>query len=171
MSLSVIGPMVSLVHAESGRGNPILHHRHIGPGQCFARDQILLIHTSSSLHFIANLKIYPKKRSKRFSQESAKEDLPMKSPILFVLAMSAIVPLAAQAQNTNNYTFTSFDVPFPNSSNTKAFEINGRGDIVGRFFDSGMNGNPRGFLRHNDGTFAPPIDAPTANTGTVLRGI
>lgn len=96
----------------------------------------------------------------------------MKSPMYLILAMSATMPFAAsaQAQNTNTYSIASFEVPFNGASNTKAFAINARGDIVGRFVDSGT-GYPRAFLRHSDGTYAPPIDVPVANTGTVARGI
>jgi len=94
----------------------------------------------------------------------------MKNLMLLMLAACATLPFAAPAHSQNTFSFTSFDVPFPNSSNTKAFQINARGDIVGRFVDSSM-GIPRGFHRYNDGTYAPPIDAPVANTGTVARGI
>lgn len=96
----------------------------------------------------------------------------MKKSILINAAICAITLLGhfAQAQNTVSYTFTSFDVPFPGASNTKAFAINPRGDVVGRYVDP-TAGHPRGFLRHQDGTFAPPIDVPVANTGTVPRGI
>ena len=89
----------------------------------------------------------------------------------FIAAICAIPPFAASARAQNTYTFTSFDIPFANASNTRAFDINARGDIVGRFFDSSMNGIPRGFHRYNDGTYALPIDAPVPNTGTVARGI
>src|SRR5689334_6484560 len=96
---------------------------------------------------------------------------PMKNAILTITALSTVALSACTliAQSTT-YTFTSFDVPFANASNTKAFEINARGDIVGRFVDTAM-GIPRGFHRYNDGTYAPPIDVPAANTGTVARGI
>lgn len=96
----------------------------------------------------------------------------MKRSNLLVLAVGGIAWLAmsAQAQNAVTYTPTALDVPFATGSNTKPFAINARGDIVGRFVDSSA-GYPRGFLRHSDGTFAPPIDVPVANTGTVLRGM
>jgi len=95
----------------------------------------------------------------------------MKNPMLFLLATGAMLPFAASAPAQMTYTLTSFEVPFSGASNSKAFEINARGDIVGRFFDSNMGGNPRGFLRHGDGTYAPPIDVPFPNSGTVARGI
>ena len=95
----------------------------------------------------------------------------MKKRIWLILATCATLPFAASVQAQSTYTFTSFNVPFANASNTRAFDINARGDIVGRFFDSSMNGIPRSFHRYNDGTYAPPIDAPVPNTGTVARGI
>ena len=97
----------------------------------------------------------------------------MNKAMLLILAVSGatLFSVSAGAQNLNTYTFTSFEVPFTGASNTKAFDINPRGDIVGRYFDSTTSGNPRGFLRHSDGSYAPPIDAPVPNTGTVARGI
>lgn len=94
----------------------------------------------------------------------------MKNAILTIAALSTVALSACTLIAQSTYTFTSFDVPFANASNTKAFEINARGDIVGRFVDSAM-GIPRGFHRYNDGTYAPPIDVPVTNTGTVARGI
>jgi len=97
----------------------------------------------------------------------------MKKSILLAMSLGAIVLFAhsAQAQDTVTFTFTSFDVPFSGASNTKAFAINPGGDVVGRYFDANFGGNPRGFLLYSDGTYAPPIDVPVANTGTVLRDI
>lgn len=97
----------------------------------------------------------------------------MMKPIPISLAVFAFTLLTnvAQAQNATNYTFTAFDVPFAGGSNTKAFDITPGGVIVGRFFDANFGGNPRGFLRNADGSFAPPIDVPVPNTGTVARGV
>ena len=92
-------------------------------------------------------------------------------PISAALCAFTLLTNLAQAQPTINYTFTAFDVPFAGGSNTKAFDITPGGDIVGRFFDANFGGNPRGFLRYRDGSFAPPIDVPVANTGTVARGV
>jgi hypothetical protein len=57
-------------------------------------------------------------------------------------------------------------VPLPNATDTKAWSINARGDIVGRYFVNGVG--PHGFLRYGSGTFVT-IDIPGVN-GTVLRG-
>jgi len=97
----------------------------------------------------------------------------MKKSILLAMTLGAIVLFthSAQAQDTVTFTFTSLDVPFSGASNTKAFAINPGGDIVGRYFDANFGGNPRGFLLYSNGTYAPPIDVPVANTGTVLRDI
>jgi hypothetical protein len=97
----------------------------------------------------------------------------MMKPIPISLAVLAFTLLTnvAQAQNAISYAFTAFDVPFAGGSNTKAFDITPGGVIVGRFFDANFGGNPRGFLRYADGSFAPPIDVPVANTGTVARGV
>jgi hypothetical protein len=97
----------------------------------------------------------------------------MKRSILVSAAICALTLTthSTRAQDPVSYTFTSINVPFSGASNTKAFAINPAGDIVGRFFDGNEGGKPRGFLRHSDGTFAPPIDVPVANAGTVPRGI
>jgi hypothetical protein len=97
----------------------------------------------------------------------------MRKPILVsaVLCVFTLLTNGAQAQDAINYRFTAFDVPFAGGSNTKAFDITPGGDIVGRFFDANFGGNPRGFLRYRDGSFAPPIDVPVPNTGTVARGV
>jgi len=97
----------------------------------------------------------------------------MKKSILLAMSLGALVLVthSAQAQDTVTFNFTSFDVPFSGASNTKAFAVNPGGDIVGRYFDANFGGNPRGFLLYSDGTYAPPIDVPVANTGTVLRDI
>jgi len=92
-------------------------------------------------------------------------------PISLAVLVFTLLTNFAQAQNAINYTFTAFDVPFAGGSNTKAFDITPGGDIVGRFFDANFGGNPRGFLRYRDGSFAPPIDVPVPNTGTVARGV
>ena len=97
----------------------------------------------------------------------------MQSKLLAVFCFALLCPVG-YAQNTAtapSYTFVSINVPFSGASNTKAFAINPAGDIVGRFFDGSEGGKPRGFLRHADGTFAPPIDVPVPNNGTVARGI
>ena len=97
----------------------------------------------------------------------------MKKSILLAMSLGALVLVthSAQAQDTVTFNFTSFDVPFSGASNTKAFAVNPGGDIVGRYFDANFGGNSRGFLLYSDGTYAPPIDVPVANTGTVLRDI
>ncbi len=71
------------------------------------------------------------------------------------------------AQQGVGFTFTSFDVPFANATDTKAFSINARGDIVGRYFDTAVG--PHGFIRWASGAFTS-VDVPVPNTGTVLRG-
>jgi hypothetical protein len=97
----------------------------------------------------------------------------MMKPIPLSIVFSAFMLLTnvAQAQNAINYTFTAFDVPFAGGGNTKAFDMTPGGDIVGRFFDANFGGNPRGFLRYRDGSFASPIDVPVPNRGTVARGV
>jgi hypothetical protein len=136
-----------------------------------AFDEILLIHLSRFFHSIAHLQLFPIAPSAGFIP-SSEGGSTMKKPNLLNLAAAgiALFAAAAQAQNPVIYTSTAFDVPFATGSNTKPFAINARGDIVGRYVDS-STGYPRGFLRHSDGTFAPPVDVPVANTGTVLRGI
>lgn len=88
-----------------------------------------------------------------------------------VLCAFTLLTSVAQGQDAINYTFTAFDVPFAGGSNTKAFDVTPGGDIVGRFFDANSGGNPRAFLRYRNGSFAPPIDVPVPNTGTVARGV
>ncbi len=84
--------------------------------------------------------------------------------LLFVVLFSS-----AGFGQSGSYTFVAIDVPLPGATSTKAFRINARGDIVGRYKDS--SDIPHGFLRSADGTFTAPIDVPAATNGTVARGI
>jgi len=85
--------------------------------------------------------------------------------VVLVSALS-LWPYGVHAEQGVSFTFTSFDVPFASATDTKAFSINARGDIVGRYFDGG---GPHGFVRSAAGAFTS-VDVPVPNTGTVLRG-
>src|SRR5262245_14247730 len=86
--------------------------------------------------------------------------------VLTIVTAAALRSYHVHAQQGVNFTFASIDVPVPNATETKAWSINARGDIVGRYFVNGVG--PHGFLRYANGTFAT-IDIPGVN-GTVLRG-
>src|SRR5262245_313321 len=81
----------------------------------------------------------------------------------------ALFALPVYPQPAFTFQFSSIDVPLVGASDTKAFEINARGDIVGRYFMP--TSGPFGFIQHPDGTFTAPVIAPVANSGTTLRGI
>jgi hypothetical protein len=83
-----------------------------------------------------------------------------------LVCAQGLVSHRVYAQQAVGFTFTSFDVPFANATDTKAFSINARGDIVGRYVDAA---GPHGFIRSAGGTFSS-VDVPVPNSGTVLRG-
>ncbi len=102
-----------------------------------------------------------------FSKDSSMRRALLVGGVVLVFALS-LRPYGVQAQQGVSRTFTSFDVPFANERDTKAFSINARGDIVGRYFDNTAAG-PHGFIRSASGAFTS-VDVPVSNSGTVLRG-
>src|SRR5260370_20998621 len=82
----------------------------------------------------------------------------------FHLLATLLVGLALSTSAAGT-TFTAID--FPGAVSTRAFGINDKGRVVGRYQDSG--GNVHGFLLKN-GAFTA-IDVPGATGFTVARGI
>jgi probable HAF family extracellular repeat protein len=68
----------------------------------------------------------------------------------------------------DNGTFTAFDAPFPDATDTIGWGINKTGQVVGYYL--GSDAVPHGFLRQPDGSFTA-IDAPGAPCGTYALGI
>src|SRR5262245_41935316 len=88
--------------------------------------------------------------------------------LLSVVAALIAFPHNALAQSSGTFTYTGFDVPLPNVSDTRPTDLNNKGDVVGRYHDSA--GTPHGFLRSANGTFTAPINFPGATDGTAVRG-
>src|SRR5438128_11303176 len=87
--------------------------------------------------------------------------------VMFALAMH---PYPARAQQSIAFTFTPINLDIYHAAPTKAWSINARGEIVGQYRSSIVNGPDRqGFLRSADG-YAVIVHVPIPNSGTIPRG-